>query len=335
MATKILKPKTKKGERVLAKRAPKLDENPKNALLLFGGKTSAVIKNVISELYTLKRFEEQAKKLTRNNENIRPFEGGMEQPLERLAQQHDCSMFAFASHSKKRPHNLVLGRMFDHHLYDMVELGVDRFRSLKEFPKVASQVMAGSKPCFAFAGQEFETKPEYKLLKNILLDFFRGTVVKTVNLRGLDRVYVVVAAAGKVRIRHCVIKLKKSGSTVPRIELEEMGPSMDLTVRRHRPPSDDLSREALKMAPKPTKKKVKNTAMDSLAGKVGRIYMPKQEVDKLGLSKMKGLKRERRDVAAEKSRNVNGGVSVRQGKPPRLEEKPSAKRRRIREDPIR
>lgn len=42
---------------------------------------------------------------------------------------------------------------------------VDRFRGLKEFPKVAAQVMAGSKPCFAFAGQEFETKPEYKLLK--------------------------------------------------------------------------------------------------------------------------------------------------------------------------
>lgn len=73
------------------------DENPKNALLLFGGKTSAVVKNVISELYTLKKFEDQAKKLTRNNENIRPFEGGMEQPLERLAQQHDCSMFAVSA----------------------------------------------------------------------------------------------------------------------------------------------------------------------------------------------------------------------------------------------
>jgi ribosome production factor 2 len=35
-----------------------------------------------------------------------------------------------------------------------------------------------------------------------------------------------------------------------------------------------------------------------LEGKVGRIYMPKQKFDTLGLSKMKGLKRERRQAAA-------------------------------------
>jgi hypothetical protein len=47
----------------------------------------------------------------------------------------------------------------------VVFMQVDRFRGMKEFPKVASQVMAGSKPCFAFAGDEFETKPEYMQLK--------------------------------------------------------------------------------------------------------------------------------------------------------------------------
>jgi len=44
----------------------------------------------------------------------------------------------YASHSKKRPHNLVIGRMFDFHLYDMVELGVERMKSIKDLKGAAS-----------------------------------------------------------------------------------------------------------------------------------------------------------------------------------------------------
>lgn len=55
----------------------------------------------------------------------------------------------------------------------------------------------------------------------------------------------------------------------------------------------------------------------------------------MGLSKMKGLKRERRDVAAEKSRNVSGVVGNGQARPARLEEGQASKKRRIREDPTR
>lgn len=43
----------------------------------------------------------------------------------------------------------------------------------------------------------------------------------------------------------------------------------------------------------------KNVGSDVLEGKVGRIYMPKQEVEKMALAKPKGVKRERRAAAAE------------------------------------
>jgi ribosome production factor 2 len=46
---------------------------------------------------------------------------------------------------------------------------------------------------------------------------------------------------------------------------------------------------------------MKNTSTDMLEGKVGRIYMPKQQVDTMALHKMKGLKRERRQAAAATS----------------------------------
>jgi ribosome production factor 2 len=43
----------------------------------------------------------------------------------------------------------------------------------------------------------------------------------------------------------------------------------------------------------------KNVGSEMLKGKVGRIYMPRQEVDMMALAKPKGLKRSRREAAAE------------------------------------
>ena len=41
-------------------------------------------------------------------------------------------------------------------------------------------------------------------------------------------------------------KLKKSGLKTPRVELEEIGPSLDLVVRRTRLASEELYKQALK-----------------------------------------------------------------------------------------
>eukprot|EP00850_Spirogloea_muscicola_P009443 SM000053S17400 [mRNA] locus=s53:123370:125639:- [translate_table: standard] len=299
---RIARPKTPRARRVLERRAPKLHEDQKKALFLHGTKASAAVKGVLSDLYHLKKAGGNATKLSRKNDAVRPFEGGGEASLEFMSLKTDCSLFAFGSHSKKRPHNLVLGRMFDHHIYDLVELGVDRYRSIAEFRgggKHAPQ--EGSKPCFVFVGDEFETKPEYRQLKSILLDFFRGEDAEGFNLAGLDRVFICIAAAGKVWLRHCGIRLKKSGTTVPRLELVEVGPFLDLSLRRTREAGEELQKEAHRTVTKTTKKKIKNVSTDSLAGKIGRIYMPKQEVREIALNKMKGLKRQKREAAAARS----------------------------------
>ena len=45
---------------------------------------------------------------------------------------------------------------------------------------------SGQKPCLLFAGAPFEQDPQFRQLRNTLLDVFRGQVVPSYNLVGLD-----------------------------------------------------------------------------------------------------------------------------------------------------
>lgn len=135
-------------------------------------------------------------------------------------------------------------------------------------------------------------------MKEVLLDLFRGEVVLNLNIAGVDRVYVCTAlSSNKVLFTHCALRLKKSGTVVPRMELVEVGPSMDLLVRRHRLPDESLRKESMKKAHELKKKKEKNVSRDSIQGKIGKIYMPDQQVgEKVLPNKAKGVKRERREA---------------------------------------
>ena len=86
-------------------------------------------------------------------------------------------LLQYGSHSKKRPNNLILGRTYDHHIYDLVEVGVENYKSMESYvydKKLAPKL--GSKPFFAFIGEHFESSEDLKHLKEVLLDLFRGEV---------------------------------------------------------------------------------------------------------------------------------------------------------------
>lgn len=303
----MLKAKTPKYGRVkreLDKRAPKLVETGKKTLILQGTKTSNVLNTVLSEIYHLKR--DNAIRYTRKNDSIRPFESGGETSLEFFSMKTDCSIFVYGSTSKKRPDNLVIGRTYDHHIYDLIEVGVENFKRMDSFTydkKLAPQ--AGSKPFIVFSGEAFESVDELKHLKEVLLELLRGEVVDNLNLAGLGRVYVCTAiSSNRVFLTHCAMRLKKSGTIVPRIELVEIGPSMDFVVRRHRLPNESLKKEAMKTAKDKLHKKIKNVSKDALQGKLGKIYVPDQKVGEMVLpNKAKGVKRERREAKVKNSNN--------------------------------
>lgn len=315
-STKIVQPKTKAGRRALERKAPKLIEEPRKALILSGHKTNQLIKDFLVDVQKMKAAE--CLKLTNRKHEILPFEVGGEIEIEQFSSKSDSSVFIVGNHTKKRPNNVIMGRLYDFKLYDMMEFGVTDYRGIHQFP--ASTIpQLGNKPAFIFAGQDFTTHPGLIQAKSIFLDFFRGRQIEHINLKGLDRVIFVsyvlptVPNGGThatndttptIIFRQYAIKYKKSGTQVPKVVLEEMGPRCNLVIRRRREPPVEVEKEAKKQ-PKITPKKVKNVGEDILDGKVGKIYVPRQDLDSIALNKMKGAKRERREAAASRKAGDN------------------------------
>lgn len=107
-------------------------------------------------------------------------------------------------------------------------------------------------------------------------DFKPCSAYDCAGTQGLDHVMFVTAVDKKLLLRQYHIQLKRSGTKVPRVELLEMGPSLDLTVRRTRPAPEDLMKEALKL-PKLTAKKVGSRSHTfALAGLRARVVFTPQ-----------------------------------------------------------
>ncbi|XP_064412384.1 ribosome production factor 2 homolog isoform X1 [Latimeria chalumnae] len=288
---KVVKPKTKRSKRFLQKRESKLIENTKNAMLIKGGNTSEIVTQTLKDIYALKKPNAV---LYKKKNITRPFED--QTSLEFFSKKSDCSLFLFGSHNKKRPNNLIFGRIFDYHVLDMIELGIEKFVSLKDIKN--SKCAEGTKPMLIFAGDVFQLNNEYKRLKSIFIDFFRGPNVPRVRLAGLENVLHFTALDGRIYMRSYKVLLKKSGCKTPRIELEEMGPSVDFVLRRTHLASDDLYKTALKQPKALKPKKKKNISSDAFGTTYGRIHMQKQDLSKLQTRKMKGLKKRKGEKAA-------------------------------------
>ncbi|XP_064102193.1 ribosome production factor 2 homolog [Macrobrachium nipponense] len=182
-----------------------------------------------------------------------------------------------------------MGRMFSNHLLDMVELGIVNYKGLSDFKN--AKISSGTKPCMVFCGTDFEDIDEYKKLKNFLIDFFRGVEATDVRLQGFEHALLFIAIEGNVLIRSYKIMLKKSGTKIPRVELEEIGPSMTLLLRRNRYASDDLMKRACRQPKQLKKKTVKNHSKDVFGSKLARVHMTKLDLKRLQTRKMKGLKK--------------------------------------------
>lgn len=128
---------------------------------------------------------------------ILPFEDVT--PIEKFCKKSNAPLFMFASHNKKRPHNLVMGRTFEHSLLDMVEFGVENYKSLKEFK--VDKIASGLKPMLIFNGELFENNHQYQRIQNLLVDMFQREPAANIRLQGLEHALSFTAFENKIYLR--------------------------------------------------------------------------------------------------------------------------------------
>lgn len=304
-------------QRYLKSTEPQVKEGPKAKLLLKGMRCSHAMASVLQELRAVSA--PHAKLLSKKNQIV-PMETDGQQSLEFLCQKNDAALFAVASHNKKRPNHLTVGRTFDRHILDLAELAILRFKSMKDYGGSVPKKRIGSKPLLLFVGDVWQHKLDYRNLQNLLVDFYRGDVVDKLVATGLDHVIVFTAAEAVaegggigptvlVHQRTYFCKLKKSNdasTTAPVPLLLPCGPDMDFALRRTQWADRDLHIASRKQPSSlvPNKKKRKNKTTNVFGETLGRLHLEKQNVDKMQGRKSKALRRAEKAEAQEEAGEV-------------------------------
>lgn len=296
------KPRTARSARALKARESQIVENPKTTLFLHYTSCSQLTTLLFADLYALKRTS--SIRFTKKNA-IHPFEDASS--LEFFAEKNDASLMLFGSTSKKRPHAMTVMRMFENRVSEMLELLVvpETLRTLSQF-KNERKAGVGLKPLLAFCGTPFESPQpnEYTLAKSLFIDLFKGDDVQQVDVEGLQ--YLICFSAAdedsgpgspkpQIHMRCYLIRTKRSGQRLPRVEVEEMGPRVDFRVGRMQAVAESVMKEAMRKPRGAEPKAKKNIETDLMGDRVGRIHLGKQDLGNLQTRKMKGLKRNRHD----------------------------------------
>ncbi|XP_015787889.1 ribosome production factor 2 homolog [Tetranychus urticae] len=199
---------------------------PKKVLFVKGNNSNTLTNLLLRDFSRLKR---PYSVFPPEKYDIKPFEDASK--ILELAQQNECSLFMFSSHNKKRPNNIIIGRLSEEQLMkDMVEIGIDNFFSMQHFkgPKLPQ----GSRLCLVFDGSVFQERDDYRLIRDILVELFAGHTRECPKLSKVDYNVKISCVDECAKFESSRICTKYKGSKVAKIEYEDMGPNFDFKVRR-------------------------------------------------------------------------------------------------------
>lgn len=286
--------KTHRGKKFLDDHAPKNQENRKQSLFIKGRKVSQDLSAFYEELAKFRHGE--IKRYSRNND-ILPFEDYSD--IEQFCKKNYCSLFTFFSHNKKRPMDVIFGRLFNYHMMEMYEFGVTNLitsdpKQPNHLPK--AEYDSGAIPALIFQGDQWET--EFAPIRSVFMDFFvgdlKGTITEDQIQHALVFTIVQQGEQSTILVRHYQVHQGKPGSDST---LTLASPSFDLVPRRSQLPDEQLMKSALEKAV--VNKKKKNITRNELGEEIGRVFTGKPDVNKIHPTRFKGLPKMKYERPAE------------------------------------
>ena len=270
--------KTRKGQKILKARDGEEEEGTKRSVWMKGNKSSEVVSGALKALHKM-RDPDFSVLLTKSNKTY-PFDDITK--VENHCVKHDAGLFGFGMHQKKRPHNLILGRVYNEKMLDMFEFGVSEFKDL-----VKCSFETGLKPVLLFQGEHFDYDERLSLVKNLFIDFFHTRVMESADILAMTRTIVFTALDHeKIHItQYESPKISEGLAFQDSIQPTEVGPSIQLKIRRIKEADKEQMKQSLKKRKKITKalNKQRNISTNELGQKRGRLFVQNEDLEDLAL----------------------------------------------------
>ncbi len=257
--------------------------------------------------------------------NMKPFEDP--ESLQKLCAQNDASLFMLGNHSKKRPQNLIIGRLYDSKILDMVELGVDQFNKMAKFP-TGSTFDPSTKPLIIFQGERFEYSDQFikirslfsgtaSVVANVPLDVFRVADIATFDVAQAKKIMVFTATGEKTIRLRCFTSNIPSPNEATKENSSDSTPAAAVPVEDKKPmetpkPAEEKKPEEAKTTPVEEKKEpipapAKKAAVESTLIEVGpsmtftvrRNFLASEEVLKEAMKKPKMIVKAKKVVSQD------------------------------------
>lgn len=174
-------------------------ENDKRTLLCGTLTASGECKQFCTDLYQLKLPLVQ--KIRQPVEN--PINDKSQ--IQRLSGTTDSSLFIHISHTKKRPNNVVFGRLFNYELTEQFEFQLDNYIGLQDIP--TKKPMPQCKPMLVFQGDAFNNDRDMVMIKSLMMDIFKGKNYAKLNRNSLQWVISFTANhdGTQIKVRSYII----------------------------------------------------------------------------------------------------------------------------------
>ena len=162
----------------------------------------------------------------------------------------------------------------------------------------------------SFMGSGFEFDEDNKRIRNLFHDLLnRGTEIKEGDLLGLTRLFICITVEGNVlQFRFYISKLLSnhvsSGDWSSMDPLDEIGPRLDLTIRRKQLASQDEYKRSISRKSYLTQKAHRNVELNNMGDKLGRVHVQQPDLKTLEIRKYRRyVEKGKRDLDKKKAAN--------------------------------